>query len=248
MSWNADLYKNNYAFVHQYGNSLIEWLQPQPGEKILDLGCGTGELTARLAASGARITGLDSSASMIDSARRNFPEVEFVVANAASFSLPEQFDAVFSNAALHWMLEKEQVAARIYQHLKQGGRLILEMGAKGNVNSLLLALEKAMQQHCYQYRPFWYFPSVGEYTTILEQYGFRVHQAHSFDRTTELADPENGIIDWFEMFGDHFFENVPAAARQAILEQAQEELRPACFRNGKWYADYVRLRIAAVKQ
>jgi trans-aconitate methyltransferase len=248
MAWNADLYKNNYAFVHQYGNSLIEWLQPQPGEKILDLGCGTGELTARLAASGARITGLDSSASMIESARRNFPEVEFVVANAASFSLPAQFDAVFSNAALHWMLEKEQVAARIYQHLKPGGRLILEMGAKGNVNSLLLALEKAMQQHGYQYKPFWYFPSVGEYTTILEQYGFRVHQAHYFDRTTELADPENGIIDWFEMFGDHFFENVPAAARQAILEQAQEELRPACFRNGKWYADYVRLRIAAVKQ
>ena len=247
MSWNADLYKNNFAFVHQYGNSLIEWLQPQPGEQILDLGCGTGELTATLAGSGAQLTGLDSSATMIESARKNFPQLDFVVANAASFSLPMQFDAVFSNAALHWMPEKEQVAARMYQHLKPGGRLVLEMGAKGNVESMLLALEKVMQQHGYQYRARWYFPSVGEYTSILEKYGFRVHQVHYFDRLTELANPENGIIEWFDMFGDYFFENIPADERLSILQQTQEALRPACFRNGKWYADYVRLRIAAVK-
>ncbi|GAA0542077.1 methyltransferase domain-containing protein [Chitinophaga japonensis] len=248
MSWNADLYRDKHAFVFQYGNSLIEWLQPQAGEKILDLGCGTGELTARLAATGAQVTGLDSSASMIAGAQQRFPQAEFVVANAASFSLPEQFDAIFSNAALHWMLDKEAVAARMYQHLRPGGRLVLEMGAQGNVSSLLQALEKAMQQHGRQYRPFWYFPSVGEYTSILEKYGFRIQQAHCFDRATELADPDNAIIEWFEMFGDHFFENVPAAERRAILQQAQEILRPTHFRNGKWYADYVRLRIAAVKQ
>jgi trans-aconitate methyltransferase len=247
MSWNADLYKNNYAFVFQYGNSLLEWLQPQAGEHILDLGCGTGELTAQLAAGGAQVTGLDASAAMIASAQRSFPQVNFVVANAASFSLPEQFDAVFSNAALHWMLDKEAVAARMYQHLKPGGRLVLEMGAKGNVASLLQALEQAMQRHGYTYTPFWYFPSVGEYTSLLEKYGFRVQQVLCFDRTTELADPENGIIDWFDMFGDHFFENIPAEKRTAILQQAQEALRPTHYRNGKWYADYVRLRIAAVK-
>jgi hypothetical protein len=145
------------------------------------------------------------------------------------------------------MLEKEQVAARMYQHLKPGGRLVLEMGAQGNVNSLLQALEKAMQQHGYHYAPFWYFPSVGEYTSILEKYGFRIQQAHCFDRATALANPENGIIEWFEMFGDHFFENIPATDREAILQQAQEELRATNFRNGKWYADYVRLRVAAVK-
>lgn len=247
MSWNANLYKSNYAFVFQYGNSLIEWLQPQAGEQILDLGCGTGELTAKLAETGAQVTGLDASASMIESAKRNFPQLDFVVANAASFSLPKQYDAIFSNAALHWMLDKEAVAARMYQHLKPGGRLILEMGAQGNVAGLLQALEQAMQQHGYIYAPFWYFPSVGEYTSILEQYGFKVQQALYFDRATELADPENGIIDWFDMFGDHFFKNMPAATRTAILQQAQESLRPTHFRDGKWYADYVRLRIAAVK-
>lgn len=247
MSWNANLYKSNYAFVFQYGSSLIEWLQPQAGEQILDLGCGTGELTAKLAETGAQVTGLDASASMIESAQRNFPQLDFVVANAASFSLPKQYDAIFSNAALHWMLDKEAVAARMYQHLKPGGRLILEMGAQGNVAGLLQALEQAMQQHGYSYAPFWYFPSVGEYTSILEQYGFKVQQALYFDRATELADPENGIIDWFDMFGDHFFENMPAATRTAILQQAQESLRPTHFRDGKWVADYVRLRIAAVK-
>jgi trans-aconitate methyltransferase len=247
MSWNANLYKSNYAFVFQYGNSLIEWLQPHAGEQILDLGCGTGELTAKLAETGAQVTGLDASASMIESAQRNFPQLDFVVANAASFSLPKQYDAIFSNAALHWMLDKEAVAARMYQHLKPGGRLILEMGAQRNVASLLEALEQALQQHGYSYAPFWYFPSVGEYTSILEKYGFRVQQALYFDRATELADPENGIIDWFDMFGDHFFENMPAATRTAIVQQAQESLRATHFREGKWYADYVRLRIAAVK-
>ncbi|KAA2241930.1 methyltransferase domain-containing protein [Chitinophaga agrisoli] len=245
--WNANLYKNNFAFVFQYGNSLVEWLQPQPGEKILDLGCGTGELTATLAKSGAQVTGLDSSASMIATARNNFPGMEFIEASAASFSLPVQYNAIFSNAALHWMLDKEQVAARMYQHLQPGGRLVLEMGAQGNVASLLQALEKAMQQHGYSYKPFWYFPSLGEYTSLLEKYGFRIHQAHCFDRATELANPDNGIIEWFEMFGDHFFENIPPEHRTSILQQAQESLRPTHFRDGKWYADYVRLRVAAVK-
>lgn len=247
MSWNADLYKEKHAFVFRYGNSLIEWLHPQAGEKILDLGCGTGELTAQLAASGAEATGLDSSAAMIESARRNFPEVSFVVADAAAFVLPEQFDAIFSNAALHWMQAKEQVVARMYQHLRPGGRLVLEMGAQGNVGSLLAALEKGLQQYGYAYHPYWYFPSTGEYAALLEKYGFRIQQAHCFERQTELADPENGIKEWMEMFGSPLLEGIDPQHRAPILHEVQEALRPACFRNGRWYLDYVRLRIAAVK-
>lgn len=247
MAWNADLYKEKHAFVFQYGNGLIEWLQPEAGEKILDLGCGTGELTAQLAAGGAQVTGIDSSASMIASARQHFPGVTFEVADGTSFSLPEQFDAIFSNATLHWIREKEQVAARMYRHLRSGGRLVLEMGGKGNVNDILQALEKAMQQRGYTYQPFWYFPSVGEYTSLLEQNGFRVNQVHYFDRDTELADPDNGIIEWIEMFGNHFFKEVPEQDKQAILQEAQESLRATNFRNGKWYTKYVRLRVKAEK-
>jgi trans-aconitate methyltransferase len=246
-NWNASLYKEKHAFVFEYGNSLIDWLQPKAGESILDLGCGTGELTARLAASGAKVTGMDSSAAMISTASINYPNVEFVVGNATSFTLPGQYDAIFSNAALHWVREQEMAIARIYAHLKPGGRLVMEMGGKGNVSDILDALEKAMQLHGYSYQPFWYFPSVGEYTTLLEKAGFRVNQLNFFDRVTQLADPENGIIDWLQMFGNHFFEHVPEKDQLDIMQQVQHDLRPTNYRDGKWFSDYVRLRLIAVK-
>lgn len=247
MAWNAELYKEKHAFVFQYGNSLLEWLEPKEGEKILDLGCGTGELTAQLAATGAQVTGLDSSADMIASAKQHFPGINFIVADATSFTLPEKFNAVFSNATLHWIRNKEKVLDRIHQHLLPGGRLVLEMGGKGNVDDITGALDKAMQNHGYTYKPFWYFPSVGEYTSLLEEYDFRVNQVQYFDRITELADPENGIIEWLRMFGNHFFEEVPAAEQEIILKEAQESLRATNFRDGKWFTKYVRLRIKAEK-
>lgn len=243
MAWNADLYKEKHAFVFQYGNSLVEWLEPKGGEKILDLGCGTGELTAQIAAAGALATGMDSSAAMIERAHQQFPNVRFGVADATNFNLPEKFDAVFSNAALHWIRQKEKVLDRIHHHLVPGGRLVLEMGGKGNVDDILGALDKVMKKHGYTYKPFWYFPSVGEYTSLLEEYDFRVNQVQYFDRETELA--ENGIIEWLRMFGDHFFEEVPEADQQIILEEVQESLRATNFRNGKWYTKYVRLRVKA---
>jgi trans-aconitate methyltransferase len=245
MAWNADLYKEKHAFVFQYGNSLVEWLEPKAGEKILDLGCGTGELTAQIAASGAQVTGIDSSASMIATAKNQFPEIKFAVADATSFALPEKFDAVFSNAALHWIRQKEKVLDRIHQHLVPGGRLVLEMGGKGNVDDIMGALEKAMKKHGYTFKPFWYFPSVGEYTSLLEEYDFRVNQVQYFDRETELADPENGIVEWLRMFGDHLLEEVPTTELDTVLQEAQELLRATNFRNGKWYTKYVRLRVKA---
>lgn len=248
MKWDADLYKTKHAFVFQYGNSLIgDWLQPQEGETILDLGCGTGELTAQLAATGARVTGLDASPEMIATARQSFPEVTFEVGDATNFMLPQQFDAIFSNATLHWVWEKEKAINRMFTHLKKGGRLVIEMGGKGNVDSILLTLDKVMQAKGYRYEPFWYFPSPGEYATLLENAGFRVERVHFFDRPTQLADVNNGIIDWLEMFGKHFFAGVPENDQQAILQQVQQELAPQITRDGQLYADYVRLRIAAIK-
>jgi trans-aconitate methyltransferase len=247
MSWNAELYKEKHAFVFGHGNGLIEWLEPKEGENILDLGCGTGELTSQIAASGAKVTGLDSSASMIASAQQHFPDVTFKVADATSFSLHEEFDAVFSNATLHWIRQQEKALDRIWNHLKPGGRLVLEMGGKGNVDDIMGALEKAMQNKGYNYKAFWYFPSVGEYTSLLEEYGFRVNQVHYFDRETELADPENAIVEWLQMFGAHFFEQVPEQDRLPILQEAQEALRATNFRDGKWYSKYVRLRVKAEK-
>ncbi|MFB6454480.1 class I SAM-dependent methyltransferase [Chitinophaga sp. Hz27] len=246
--WNADLYKTKHNFVFEYGNSLIEWLNPQPGESILDLGCGTGELTAQLAETGANVTGIDASPKMISSAKAHFPNVNFAVADAASFDLHQQFDAIFSNATLHWVQEKEKAIERMYAHLRQNGRLVLEMGGKGNVNSILRELEYVMQQKGYTYQPFWYFPSPGEYATLLEKAGFTVEKILFFERPTKLADPETGISVWLEMFGDHFFAQVSEKDKKEILQQVQEEVGPALTREGNLYADYVRLRVVAVKK
>ncbi|MBV7531232.1 class I SAM-dependent methyltransferase [Chitinophaga sp. sic0106] len=246
--WNADLYREEHAFVFEYGDSLVDWLQPQAGEEILDLGCGTGELTARIAESGAHVIGIDAAATMIESAKQHFPDVTFRVADATRFSLPLQFDAIFSNATLHWVREKEKAIERMYTHLKKGGRLILEMGGKGNVESILRELEYVMQEKGYTYQPFWYFPSPAEYTTLLEKAGFTVEKVQYYERPTKLSNPEHGIITWLEMFGDHFFTGVPAHIRSAILREVQEQLAPALTREGNLYADYVRLRVAAVKK
>jgi trans-aconitate methyltransferase len=247
MAWNADLYKEKHAFVFNYGNSVVEWLQPKAGENILDLGCGTGELTAQIAESGAKVKGIDASASMIASAKSHYPAIDFEVADGTTFSLNQTFDAVFSNATLHWIRQKEKVLDRIWHHLKPGGRLVLEMGGKGNVADITGALSKAMEEKGYEFKPFWYFPSPGEYTSLLEEYGFRVNQLNYFDRETELADPENGIVEWLQMFGAHYLEAIPEADRLPVLKTAQESLRATNFRDGKWYTKYVRLRVKAEK-
>lgn len=247
MAWNADLYKEKHAFVFNYGNSVVEWLAPKAGEKILDLGCGTGELTAQIAESGAQVTGIDSSPSMISSAKSHYPSIKFEVADATTFALNETFDAVFTNATLHWIRQQEKALDRIWRHLKPGGTLVLEMGGKGNVDDITGALKEAMEEKGYDYHPYWYFPSPGEYTSLLEEYGFKVRQLNYFDRETELADPENGIVEWLQMFGSHFFDGVAEVDRLSVLEAAQEKLRATNFRDGKWFTKYVRLRVKAEK-
>lgn len=247
-TWDAGLYKDQHSFVFQYGSDLLSWLQPLEGERILDAGCGTGELTAEIAGVGASVKGIDQSASMIRSARAHFPGIDFETADITSFELDERFDAIFSNATLHWVREKEKAAAQLFKHLKPGGRLVLEMGGQHNVAGILRALEAAMTKYGHVYKPFWYFPSVAEYTTVLENAGFRVNRVHYFDRETTLKDNENGIIQWLEMFGSHFFAGMQASGRNAVLEETQRMMRPTHHRNGKWIADYKRLRVLAVKE
>src|SRR5262249_39924158 len=135
--WNADLYDKSHSFVWKFGAALLELLEPKPGERILDLGCGTGHLTAQIAAAGAAVVGIDSSSDMIGQARRAFPQLHFEVADARTFALDGKFDAVFSNAVLHWVKEPEQAVVQIRTALKAGGRFVAEFG--GSRNTQLLA-------------------------------------------------------------------------------------------------------------
>jgi trans-aconitate methyltransferase len=249
MQWNADSYTQKHAFVFQYGAGLVEVLAPKPGELILDLGCGSGELTQEIAGRGAAVVGLDSSADMLTKARQQFPDQDFRLGDAATFELPERFDAIFSNATLHWVPAAEAAIQQMYRHLKPGGRLVIEMGGKGNIGQIAAAVLRQLQQRGYPlaHTHWWYFPSVAEYATLLEKQGFRVRLAQHYDRETALADPQTGLTDWIEQFGVQFFAGVSHTDRTAILAAVNDELRPGLFRNGQWLADYKRLRIVAEK-
>ncbi len=249
--WNAGLYDDKHAFVFKYGEDLLQWLNPQPGEQILDVGCGTGYLAHLMAEAGAEVWGIDSAASMIEKAEKEYPGIRFSVADITAFSSDVAFDAVFSNAVLHWIQDKEAAVRQIYRVLKPGGRLVLEMGGKGNVKSIVNALRLSLAAYGYQENAsaaVWYFPSLGEYTTLLESVGFRIRNAAHFDRETELKDADEGIADWICMFGQQFFDGIPPEQVQVICREVQETLRSTRFRNGKWYADYKRLRVIAVKE
>lgn len=244
--WNATLYDQNHAFVFDYGKSLISLLDAHPGEFILDLGCGTGHLTRAITETGAHAVGIDSSAAMIEQARALYPGITFLVADARTFSFPNHFDAIFSNAALHWVPEAEQVVEQIVQSLKPGGRLVVEMGAKGNVLTITTALQQAIWEVVHiKVDTGWYFPSVSEYSTLLERHGLEVRLAVLFDRPTKLDQGEQGLRNWLGMFAPRMLQRVPQEARQQVLARAEEKMRPSLYRDGHWVADYRRLRLIA---
>lgn len=245
-SWDSSLYDDRHSFVWRAGANLLELLRPQAGERILDLGCGTGHLTAKLAESGAIVTGLDSSVSMIAQARQNFPSLKFVLADARNFQFDEPFDAVFSNAALHWIHDAVAVMRCVAAVLRPGGRFVLEMGVKGNVERIRSAIEDVLRESGREPKSPWFYPSAGEYSTLLESVGFEVRTALTFERWTQLEHPERGLREWIEMFAGSYFEGVAGAEREAMLRAIEERLRPLVYCDGVWWADYRRLRIEAV--
>jgi trans-aconitate methyltransferase len=249
--WNASLYDDKHSFVFKYGEDLVELLKPQNGERILDLGCGTGYLTSIIAASGATVIGIDNSMEMVTKAKTEYPNLDFQVQNATDFHFDEHFDAIFSNAVLHWILEKEKAVDCIYENLKKEGRLVLEMGARNNVMKIIKALQKSLIKNGFVKNAemqLWYFPTLGEYTSLLESKGFRVNYAIYYDRETKLNDDKDGIKDWLKMFAAHYFNGIDENTIVNILREVQDILEPTNYRNGSWYADYRRLRLVAIKQ
>lgn len=247
--WDANLYDEKHAFVFEYGRDLIKLLKPQAGERILDLGCGTGHLTKVIAASGAQVIGLDSSQTMIEAARAQYPGIEFIQADARSFSWPCNFDAVFSNAVLHWILDAESVVRSIATALRRGGRFVAEFGGRGNIAQIEQALRAALNEHGYGHEPaWWYYPTLSAYATLLEAHELEVRLAMLYDRPTKLAGGAAGLRTWLEMFTRKVLSQLNEAQQAQVLTRVEQQLRPTLFRDGDWYADYRRLRIVAVKQ
>ena len=251
MKWNADLYDHKHAFVFQYGENVLELLDVKPGERMLDLGCGTGYLTHQIKLLGGLVTGADASPEMIEKARETYPDVDFTVADGAGFRFNEPFDAVFSNAVLHWIKDADATIRNVYNNLKPGGRFVAEMGGKGNMRHMIAATTAVLKKHGYpadvENTP-WYFPSTAEYATKLEAAGFRVTFTAHFDRPTLLQDGRQGVGKWLSMFGSSFFKAIPGDQLSEIVSEITDLLEPAYAHNGQWYADYKRLRFIAVKE
>ena len=248
--WDTKLYNEKYSFVYDYGKSLIKLLDPKKNDRILDLGCGSGQLTFKINELSKETIGIDNSVEMITDAKLRFGMIDFQVLNAEDFKFDKKFDSIFSNATLHWILNYKNVIKCMYENLKLNGKVVLEFGGKGNVKIIIDQLRRSLKKRGYINQSkleLWYFPSIKEYSAELESVGFRVILAEYFDRPTELSNEKSGIIDWISMFAKRFFKDVNFKDIEEIKREVQKNIKEKCFINGKWFADYKRVRFIAIK-
>ena len=243
--WNSSRYAENARFVSELGEPLIGLLNPKPGERILDLGCGDGVLTAKIAESGAQVCAVDASPDMVAAAQSRGLNAE--VMNAYKLSFHSEFDVVFSNAALHWMKRDPDVVIEgVRRALKLGGRFCAEMGGHGNVAGITVALCATLERYGIKNSASlipWFFPTADEYSQRLERAGFRIEYTALIPRPTPLP---TGMRGWLETFAMPFAKSVPEEKHGEFLDEVTQRLRPVlCDESGKWTADYVRLRFLA---
>ncbi|WP_026701936.1 class I SAM-dependent methyltransferase [Salibacterium aidingense] len=250
MGWNAELYDSKHGFVSAFGSDVVEWLEPKEGERILDLGCGTGDITNDLCQRGAQVTGVDASKDMIEQARNKYPSLSFYVADAEALMFEDEFDAVFSNAVLHWIKTPEPVLDVIYRSLKSGGRFTAEFGGSGNVKIITDEIKRQVEKRNLPYKAEnfpWYFPTVGEYTGLMEDAGFCVSQALHFERPTVL-NGENGLRNWLHMFGRFMFQELEETTVEDLITGVEQQLEPELWNGREWEADYKRIRVKGWKR
>lgn len=243
-SWNPDSYSKTARFVSDLGEPLLKLLEPKPRERILDLGCGDGALTAKIAAAGALVIGVDSSLAQIQAAHRR--GLNALVMNGQQMGFKHSFDAVFSNAALHWMKLPERVIEGVANLLRPGGRFVGEFGGKGNVQTIRAALHAGLRKRAIDPSVVdpWYYPSPEEYTALLREYRFAVDYIELIPRPTQLP---GDMVDWLEIFAQPFTNSLHQSERRNFLREIRNALEPMLRKSdGTWFADYVRLRFKAL--
>jgi SAM-dependent methyltransferase len=242
-AWSPTDYRQHAGFVPALGATILSKLAAQPGERILDLGCGDGVLTRQIAAAGAIVVGVDSSPEMVAAAVA--AGLEAHVADARHLTYGAEFDAVFSNAVLHWIHDADAVLSGVARALKPGGRFVAELGGHGNIAAIAVALRAVFNAHGIEVPWPWYYPTPDEYAARLEAAGLVPQQIALVPRPTPLPTDMDG---WLRTFAGSFFSAVPEDQRQAIAAEIVELLRPSLADSGgRWTADYVRLQVIAIK-
>jgi trans-aconitate methyltransferase len=241
--WDPAQYAEHARFVFDLGMPVVELLAPKPGERILDLGCGDGALTLKLARLGCAVVGVDASPEMVAAAKSLGLTVQ--VMDGQTLPFINEFDAVFSNAALHWMKQPKAVIAGVWRALNPGGRFVAEFGGYGNVATIIAAIESALASRGMTVASPWFFPRPEEYRDLLEVIGFEVNTIVLIPRPTPLPGDMSG---WLETFAQPYTAALPTNQIRGFISEVVEDLRPMlCDADGKWHADYVRLRFFATK-
>jgi trans-aconitate methyltransferase len=240
-TWRSETYLQHAAFVPNLGAAALELLAPRPGERILDIGCGEGTLTRQIVARGATVVGIDSSQDMVDAALARGLDARLVDAEMLGFD--NEFDAVFSNAALHWIRNQDAVLDGIVRALRHGGRFVAELGGRGNIAAIETAINVVLARRGLQPGTRRYYPSDSEYDARLTAHGFTVEQIALIPRPTPLP---TGIRGWLGIFERSTLDRLGAGS-EAAVDEIEELLRPTLCDQGRWTADYVRLRFKATK-
>lgn len=244
-TWDPQVYGQSGAFVPALAGGVVEWLGAQPGERILDLGCGDGQLTLRLSEAGAQMTGLDLSPAMVSAAHARGIQAE--VGSAERLPFPDHsFDAVFSNAALHWVGDHDAMMDEVHRVLQPGGRFVAEMGGHGNIAAISVALRSVLERFGFGERENQvnYFPTPTVYRRRLERHGFSVERIELIPRPTPL--PADGMAGWLRTFRRGVLDGLPESLRATVVDETCALLAPALRdEDWNWVADYVRLRFLA---